>query len=117
MNKIVAGLIIIVSTLLGFNAYAQQPQNTDGQGTQGAWQPVVGHFKEIIGTYVPELEGPAAELCKANVNYYYDRFLSCFQNKQFCSRNGENDSKGCYKVCAHWMMCYGPLGKTVDMGQ
>ncbi len=44
------------------------------------------------------------EACSTRESFYRERFLSCFNDKAFCSREG-----GCEAFCAGWMGCSGAL--------
>jgi len=43
--------------------------------------------------------------CSTSPNFYRDRFLSCFNDKDFCTR----PYASCQEFCAGWMGCVGDL--------
>lgn len=47
----------------------------------------------------------SVEMCQGRADYYRERFLSCFNDKPFCSGR----SQSCAAFCSGWMGCSGSL--------
>lgn len=116
MNRSIAGLIFLLCSFIGFNAYSMQNHEN--------MQPTAGKYtKEIVGSLDPEDNLVPRDECAENKkaqDFFYYRFMSCWTSKlecpsRFSDTKIEGADKACYKRCARWMGCRGPLGKDVEM--
>jgi len=119
MNRSIAGLIFLLCSFIGFNAYSMQADEN--------MQPTAGKYtKEIIGSMDPEDNLVPRDECaenKKSQDYFYYRFMSCWTDDRECPgrfskvEEVEGADKACYKRCARWMGCKGPLGKYIEMDE